>query len=218
MMNLDKSKKDLIFSRFNEEYEPAESSAIYNLLNPIKETDQDLYNIGCKLDNSYKMRQMLPEYIGESNSINKDDFCSLLNEWLNSKKIEYISGKSDCESNTELWEQKIEILWSKLKESVGEGESCERYKVTYNCSISPEFKTPITLCFMLLGIFLIIFFFLYKFSPLGSRIHNCLNRKKRILQNTVPEVSCKLLERSSENEISHFERERINIGYYYSGN
>ncbi|SBS99927.1 hypothetical protein PMALA_073100 [Plasmodium malariae] len=194
MTYLDKNKKDLIFSYFNQEYEIAESSEIYNLLDPIKETHEVLYNIGCKLDNSYKMRQILQVKIDESNSINKDDFCSLLNEWLNSKKVEYISGKPDCESNTKLWEQKIEILWPKLKQSVGDGESCERYKVTYNCFISPEFKTPITL------------------------IHNCLNRKKRILQNTVPEESCKLLERSSENEISHFERERINIGYYYSGN
>ncbi|KAI4834122.1 PIR protein [Plasmodium brasilianum] len=115
MKILYKSKKDLIFSYFNQEYVIAESSAIYNLLNPIKETDKDLYNIGCKLDNSYKMRQILHVKIGESNSINKDVFCSLLNEWLNSKKVEYISGKPDCESNTKLWEQKIEILWPKLK-------------------------------------------------------------------------------------------------------
>ncbi|SBS98875.1 PIR Superfamily Protein [Plasmodium malariae] len=208
------SRKSKILAYFDQEYEIDASSQSYNLLNPIKEIHRNLYKIGCKLDNSYKMRDLLPILLEDSNPINKDEFCGLLNEWINNKKYIYIFEGTNCENKTKFWEENIEKLWEQLKTNTGNEEGCERCKIFYNCSVSPEMKTSLSVGFTIFGILLITFFIFYKLGPIRSRIHNCLHKKKRKIENIVPEKSCELLEGSSKKGISFSENGSIALGYH----
>ncbi|SBS96854.1 PIR Superfamily Protein [Plasmodium malariae] len=194
MAKLEGSKKDQILMHFEDEVELSDSSKSFTLLNPLKNDNENLYKIGCKLDHNYK------------------------NIELNKEKIDYISSGSKCKGNIKLWEEYIEVLWKQLEKDIQESYSCKRNTIIYKCSVSPELKTTLSVGFTLLGTFLITFYFLYKFSPIGPRIYSCLYKKKRIKKNIVLEELCELLERSSENVISPTEDGRIRIGYNSAGN
>ncbi|SBT00655.1 PIR Superfamily Protein [Plasmodium malariae] len=146
-------------------------------------------------------------------SVSHSDYCTLLNKWLNTKKNEYISEGPNCESNKNLLEEKFDVLWVPLKNGVHANFSCDRITTPYDCSVLPELKTDLSVCFTVMGTTLITCFILYKISPLGQRVHYCLNEKKRIIQNVLPEASHKLLESFSENETLHSGDRRITIGY-----
>ncbi|SBT88039.1 PIR protein [Plasmodium malariae] len=205
------SKKDKIFYHFDEDNEPMDDERI-ELLSPLKKDHADLYKIGCMLNNSIRNKDSMPVLIDDS--VNDVEYCYLLNEWLNKKQFKYISEGPNCENKTKLWEEKIEELWDPLIKLAYVNFSCERNKIVYNCSISSELKNTLSVCFTLLGIFLITFFFLYKFSPFGHRVDSCLNKKKRIKQNIVPECSCELTEGCYDNGESHSEKGRIRIHYH----
>ncbi|SBS98505.1 PIR Superfamily Protein [Plasmodium malariae] len=206
------SKKDKILENFDEEYDLSTYETSYEFLSTIRDTYKNLYKIGCKLHNNYKKKDTLSILI--SDSVSDTEHCELLNEWLNEKKNHYIFNGSSCENNIKLWEMYIEKLWELLKSDTGDIVLCDRKTTHYSCSISFELKTAISISITLLGAFLITFFLLYKFSPLGPRIHNCLNKNKRIIENIIPEESYELLEKSSENENLYSEKGRISIGYY----
>ncbi|SBT86003.1 PIR protein [Plasmodium malariae] len=212
MKILGTSKKVKILENFDEEYELSTSGTSYVILSPIKDTYKNLYEIGCKLHNNYKKKGTLCILINDS--VSDTEHCELLNEWLSEKKNHYIFNGSSCENNIKLWEIYIEELWKELKNDTGDSFLCDRKTTNYSCSISLELKTILSVSFTLLGAFLITFFLLYKFSPLGPRIHNCLNKNKRIIENIIPEESYELLEKSSENENLYSENGRISIGYY----
>ncbi|KAI4838702.1 PIR protein [Plasmodium brasilianum] len=218
MVNLEASKKDQILSYFKDDVELEVLSKSFTLLNPLKNDNENLYKIGCKLDHNYKNIEVIRTMIGTSYSVSNTEYCDFLNEWLNKEKIDYIFSGSKCEGNIKLWEKYIEELWIQLEKDIEDRYSCKRNTTIYKCSVSPELKTALSVGFTLLGTFLITFYFLYKFSPIGLWIHNCLNKNKRITKNIVLEESCELLERSSENVISPTEDGRIRIGYNSAGN
>ncbi|SBT85539.1 PIR protein [Plasmodium malariae] len=218
MVKLEESKKNQILMHFDDEVELADSSKSFTLLNPLKNDNENLYKIGCKLDHYYKNKEVINVMLGPSYSVSDTEYCGFLNEWLNREKIDYISSGSKCEGNIKLWEEYIEVLWKQLEKDIQDSYSCERNTTIYKCSISHEMKTALSVGFTLLGTFLITFYFLYKFSPIGPRIHSCRNKKKRITKNIVLGESCELLERYSENVISPTEDGRIRIGYNSAGN
>ncbi|KAI4839607.1 PIR protein [Plasmodium brasilianum] len=119
------SKKDKIIYHFNEDNEPINAQA-YGLLSPLKMDNEDLYKIGCMLNNSIRNKVSIDFLI--SDSVNDDEYCDLLNEWLNKKEFEYVSG-SNCENKTKLWEEKIEKLWSPLIKLSYDNFSCKRNKI-----------------------------------------------------------------------------------------
>ncbi|SBT86415.1 PIR protein, pseudogene [Plasmodium malariae] len=211
---LDIGKKDEILGYFEQDVELADSSMSFSLLNPIKETHNYLYKIGCKLDTNYKNKDVINTMIGGIYIVSAPEYCGLLNEWLEKKKITYINEGPNCENSTILWEEIIEKLWEQLKNHAFDSFSCDRNKTIYNCHVSTELKSALSVGFTLMGIFLITLFIFYKFSPLGPRIRNRINNKRRTTQNIAPEVSGELLEISSENEISHCENGRFCIGYH----
>ncbi|SBT87565.1 PIR protein [Plasmodium malariae] len=204
------SKKVKVFSLFDEDHEPNDSNTSV-LLSPLKKDHTNLYKIGCMLNNSIKIKDALYSLI--SDSISETEYCDLLNEWLDQKKNEYINEGTNCESNTKLWEEKIENLWIPLMKNAYDSVSCHRKKSTYNCFILPEMKTSLSVGFTLLGTFIITFFILYKFSPFGHWIHNCLRKKRKTIQNIVPEDSYKLINESSYMGKSHTESGKIRISY-----
>ncbi|SBS98922.1 PIR Superfamily Protein, partial [Plasmodium malariae] len=207
------SIKQKYFESFEQDYEPSESAVSYSLLSTIKNIDETLYNICCKLHNNYKSKNILSLTYDGSESIDDNKYCVLLNEWLNKKAYEYIIKGSNCENNKKLWEEYIGKLWLTLKDDTGSCFSCNRNKITYDCSISPNLKTVLSVGFALLGSFLITLFVLYKFSPLGYRINNFLIKKKNKIQNTVQERSYESLQRTFKNGNSLSKRKSISIGY-----
>ncbi|KAI4840202.1 PIR protein [Plasmodium brasilianum] len=100
-------------------------------------------------------------------------------------------------------------LNSLISDSISETEK----ELTYNCFILPEMNTSLSVGFTLLGTFIITFFILYKFSPFGHWIHNCLRKKRKTIQNIVPEDSYKLINESSYMGKSHTESGKIRISY-----
>ncbi|KAI4833962.1 PIR protein [Plasmodium brasilianum] len=195
---LETSKKDKILEYFDEEYNLSPYGTSYEFLSTIRDTYNNLYEIGCKLHNNYKKKDTLSILISDSDndSVSDTEYCELLNEWLNEKKNHYIFNGSSCENNIKLWKMYIEKLWELLKNDTRDIFLCDRKTTHYSCSISLELKTAIS------------------FSPLGPRIHNLLNKNKRIIENIIPEESYELLERYCENENLHSENGRISIGYH----
>ncbi|SBS96563.1 PIR Superfamily Protein, partial [Plasmodium malariae] len=162
MAKLEESKKNKILMHFEDEVELADSSKSFTLLNPLKNDNETLYKIDCKLDHYYKNKEVISALIGTSYSVSVTEYCGFLNEWLNKEKIDYIFSGSKCESNIKLWEEYIEELWKQLENDIEESYLCKRNTTIYKCSISPVLKTALSVGFTLRGTFLITFYFLYK--------------------------------------------------------
>ncbi|SBT85474.1 PIR protein [Plasmodium malariae] len=228
MVKLKTSKIEKLRLFFEEDYKPSDFTEKFSSFSSLEGIHENLYKIGYMLYNNFKNRHVYPGLIDctdsecGSFSISDTDYCELLNEWLNNKKNKYIIEGSNCEDNTQLWEKHIEELWEQIKIYIKDMFLCERNKTIYTCSISPELKTAspdlktaspdlktaLSVGFTLLGTCLISFFFLYKFSPLGTWINNNINKKKRITKNIFSEESSGSLERSSKNG-------EITIGYHF---
>ncbi|KAI4839626.1 hypothetical protein MKS88_002183 [Plasmodium brasilianum] len=210
-MNLETSKEEKLLRHFFEEdIQPTDFTEKFSSFSSLKGIHNNLYKIGYKLHNNFKNRQVNEILIGESvnDTFNVEYYCELLNEWLNQKKKHYIIEGSNCEENTKLWEEHIEKLWEPIRTYVDGSFLCNRVTTPYICSASPDLKTALSVGFTLLGTCLISFFFLYKFSPLGTWINNNINIKKRITKNIFSEESSGSLERSSKNG-------EITIGYHF---
>ncbi|KAI4841037.1 hypothetical protein MKS88_000805 [Plasmodium brasilianum] len=221
MVKLETSKKEKLRLFFEEDYGPSDFNEKFPSFSLLEDKYKDLYKICYILYDNFKNRQVYPGLIDctgsecGSFSISDDDYCELLNEWLNNKKNKYIIEGSNCEESAQVWENHIEVLWEQIKIYINDKFLCERNKTIYSCSISPEFKTAspdlktsLSVGFTFLGTCLISFFFLYKFSPLGPWINNNINKKKRITKNIFSEESSGSLERSSKNR-------EITIGYHF---
>ncbi|SBS98600.1 PIR Superfamily Protein [Plasmodium malariae] len=215
-MKLETSKIEKLKHFFEEDIKPSESTEKFSSFSLLEGKHNNLYKIGYMLHKNFQYSKVYPTLIDNTGSesgnvavsISDADYCELLNEWLNNKKNKYINEGSNCEENRQLWEKHIEELWEQIKIDIQDKFLCERNKTIYSCSISPELKTVFSVGFTLLGTCLTIFFFLYKFSPLGPCINNYINKKKRITKNIVSEESSGSLERSSKNG-------EITIGYHF---
>ncbi|SBS94520.1 PIR Superfamily Protein [Plasmodium malariae] len=214
MVKLETSKIEKLRLFFEEDTKPSDFTEKFSSFSSLEGIHENLYKIGYMLHNNFKsklLNEMLINDIGSESgnvTISVDDYCELLNEWLNNKKYIYINEGSNCEENRQLWEKHIEGMWELLKTYLDNSFLCNRDTTPYICSASSDLKTALSVGFTFLGTCLISCFFLYKFSPLGPWINNNIKKKKRITKNIFSEESSGSFERSSKNG-------EITIGYHF---
>ncbi|SBT01717.1 PIR Superfamily Protein, partial [Plasmodium malariae] len=164
MVKLETSKIEKLRLFFEEDTIPSDFTEKFSSFSSLEGIHNNLYKIGYKLHNNFKSKLSNGMLIGEggNDTISAEDYCELLNEWLNQKKKHYINEGSNCEESAQLWEKHIEELWEPIRTYVGDNVLCNRDTTTYICSASPDLKTALSVGFALLGTCLISFFFLYK--------------------------------------------------------
>ncbi|SBT55930.1 PIR Superfamily Protein [Plasmodium ovale wallikeri] len=169
-------RKEDIMRTFEQKYEIKEFTESYYLLEPLKNEDSSLYQIACFLEGSYNNSHLM-------HKIHTDvSYCEYLNEWLNNKMFTYTADGTKCDSLT-LWEKYIEKLWLLLYKDSDREKWCARTPTTYECTPTSSSKTAISVFLTLLGVLIIIFFLLYKFSSFGSQFNIYVHKKVKILQN-----------------------------------